>query len=264
MLGVAALRPAPIIITYLGFPGTTATDFVDYAIVDRIVVPENQDKNYSEKLIYLPCYQVQGYSQYKRPTSFPKKKRGDEIVFCSFNPSLKITSEMFDVWMRILKKVPRSALWLNEDFEEAKINLAKEAQKRGGEWNRLLFCKRVLFGEHLERVSRADIALDTFHYNGGATTSNALWAGVPVVTMQGNNYISRMSSSLLIAVGIPDLITHSYEEYENLVVSLANNPKKLNAIRSILLTGKKSDLLFDTRVFVKNLEKEYLRVWNQR
>jgi protein O-GlcNAc transferase len=261
MLGVSALRPAPIIVTYLGYPGSTGADFIDYAIVDKIIVPPFQRENYSEKLIYLPCYQAQGYFDIDRPKSETDNNEPGEVIFCSFNPSVKITPEMYKTWMNILIKVPNSILWLYEDFEEVKLNLSREAQRVGIAWRRLVFHKRVGLAKHLQRISRADIALDTFHYNGGATTSNMLYAGVPVVTMQGKNYISRMSSSLLTAAGIPEMITHSFKEYEKLAVELATDREKLKRIKKKLLTGVKAKNLFDAKRFVINLEKQYWKVW---
>ena len=168
---------------------------------------------------------------------------------------------MFSSWMNILKAVPNSILWLLKEHNQSQINLLNSAEKHGISKNRLIFTKRENLDSHLDRLSLADLALDTYPYSGGATTSNSLWAGVPVVTLQGKTYLARMSSSLLTAIGLPELISQNIKEYEKLVISLANNPDKLKKIKVKLLKNRDFYPLFDTQVFVKNLEKAYMAMW---
>lgn len=262
---IFAKRPAPIQVSYLGYPGSTGADFIDYNIVDKILVQNGEEINYSEKLIFMPdCYQVNDHKQKISPKIFKRSDFNlakDAFVFCSFNRVSKISPEMFTVWMNILKMVPNSVLWLPESMQEAKNNLQKEAQKRGVDPQRLIFAKILSLDEHLKRLALADLMLDTNPYSGGATTSHALRMGVPVITLTGKTYVSRMSASLLNALSLKDLTATSFKEYEKLAILLAKNPKKLNALRLTLNANKKLSSLFDTSKFVKNLEKAYQKIW---
>ena len=263
---ILALKPAPIQISYLGFPGTTGATFINYLITDKIVSPPNHKKYYSEKLVYMPdSYQVNDagrkistkkYS--RRDFSLPE----DAFVFCSFNQPTKIEPKVFSVWMKILRSVPKSVLWLWKDNDLMVRNLKKEALKARVDPARLVFGGNLPNDKHLARLRLADLALDTFVYNGHTTTSDCLWAGVPVVTLKGNHFASRVSASLLTAMGLFELITHSPKEYEKLAISLANNPKKLANIHESLILNRESCALFDTQKFVKNLEKAYQFIWN--
>lgn len=264
-LEVSALRPAPIVAHYLGFPGTMGSDVYDYIICDKVITPKDVAKYYSEKFVYLPdCYQAQSYNRFEksRTSSLLKKKASSSFIFCSFNNNYKITKQMFSLWMRILKAVPGSVLWLGREFDTTQKNLILEAKKFGINTDRLIFTQRLPLEKHLERLTLADIALDTYPYNGGATTSNALWAGVPVVTLQGRTYLSRMSSSLLTAIEAPELITDSFTDYEELAINLANNPIKLKRLKLKLLKNRDTKPLFNTKVFVGNLEKAYSVMWD--
>lgn len=262
---IFALRPAPIQITWLGFPGTTGSNFIDYILTDRIVSPKSDQKYFSEKFVYLPnSYQINDDQREIAKISLKRSDFGlaeDSFIFCSFNRPEKITPEAFDSWMRILKMVPKSILWLLKDNNLMVNNLKKEAVKRGIEDKRLVFAEPLEYSKHLKRFSLADLSLDTFIYNGHTTTSDSLWAGVPVVTLKGNHFASRVSASLLTAVGLPELITYSQKEYESLAVELATNPQKLNTLRSKLLSNRLTAPLFNTKLFVKNLEKEYIKMW---
>jgi len=264
-LGIMALKPAPISVSWLGFPGTTGADFIDYIIADKIVIPGSEKKYYSEKVLYLPnSYQVNDNTQ---KISDKKFQRGDfnlpkkGFVFSSFNQAYKITPETFASWMNILKAVPNSVLWLYEKMALASENLKKEAKKAGVDPDRLIFAGNLPKEEHLARIKLADLSLDTFTYNGHTTTSDCLWAGVPVVTLKGNHFASRVSASLLTAIGLPELITHSPEEYEKLAIDLASIPKKLAAIHKSLILNRESCALFDTQRFTKNIEKAYTAMY---
>jgi len=265
-LGIMALKPAPISVTWLGFPGTTGGNFIDYLIADKIVIPEKESKFFSEKIIYLPnSYQVNNNEQKIQDSRFKKADFGlpatRSVVFASFNQAYKISSETFTSWMRILKAVPGSVLWLYEKMALASENLKKEAKKAGVDPDRLIFAGNLPKEEHLARIKLADLSLDTFTYNGHTTTSDCLWAGVPVVTLKGNHFASRVSASLLTAIGLPELITHSQKEYESLAISLAKSPQKLDAIRYSLLSKRLSEPLFDTQRFTHDIEAGYKKIY---
>jgi protein O-GlcNAc transferase len=263
---ICALRPAPIQVGYLGFPGTTGADFIDYIITDRIVTPESHAAYYSEQFVYLPhSFQINDHTQL---ISRKRYRRGEfrlpesSFVFCSFNHAYKIEPLMFDVWMGILRQIPESVLWLSRVNETAESNLRGEARNRGIWPERLIFSEKLLSKEeHLARLKLADLALDTRIYNGHATTSDALWAGVPVITLQGSHFASRVSSSILTAIGLSDLIAHSLEDYEALAVCLARSPGELQAVRQRLEKNRSTEPLFDTPRFVKNLEQGYKEMW---
>ena len=264
-LGICAVRPAPIQVRYLGLAGTTGADFFDYIITDRIVTPEDHAQYYSENFVCLPhCYQVNDHTQ---AISNKDWKKGDfglpegSLVFCSFNQGYKIDPVMFNSWMNILRQVPESVLWLQRVNETAEKNLRQEAEPRGVKPERLIFAKRLSKDEHLARLKLADVALDTRIVSGAATTSDALWAGVPVITLQGSNFASRMSSSILTAIGLSELIAHSLGEYEVLVVRLARNPGELQVIRHRLAKNRLTEPLFDTSRFAGNLETAYKEMW---
>jgi protein O-GlcNAc transferase len=264
-LAVSALRSAPVQVSYLGFPGTTGSDFIDYIISDRIVTPEEHKLFYSEKFVYMPhCYQVNDHTQAIAEKEWKKADFGlpeNSFVFCSFNQPYKIDPLIFDVWMRILKQVPESVLWLLFGNKIAEENLKREAEARGVKSERLIFAKSLPKDEHLSRLKLADLALDTRIVNGHTTTSDALWAGIPVITLQGNHFASRVSSSILAAIGIPELITRTLAEYEALAVRLALDAFKLKEIRQKIGRNRISAPLFDTPRFVRNLETAYKEMW---
>lgn len=265
---IFAKRPSPIQVSYLGFPGSTGADFIDYNIVDKVLVQEGEEINYSEKLIFMPdCYQVNDSTQKISSKDFKRLDFGlpeKAFVLASFNRVSKITPEMFKTWMNILKAVPKGILWLPETIREAEDNLKKEAQKKGINPKRIIFGKILKLEDHLKRLALADLMLDTHPYSGGATTSHALRMGVPVITLKGATYVSRMSASLLNALGLKDLTTISFKEYERLAILLAKNPKKLQAIRKSLILNLKPSSLFDTAKFVENLEKAYQKITSMR
>ncbi|MDM8523367.1 tetratricopeptide repeat protein [Desulfococcaceae bacterium HSG8] len=265
-LGICAPHPAPIQVIYLGFPGTSGADFLDYIITDSIITPEAHSPYYTEKFAYMPhCFQVNDNTQPISDTAWTKSDfglPGDSFVFCSFNHGYKIESVMFDVWMKILRQVPGSILWLPKKSETGEKNLRQEAGAGNVNPERLFFAERLpTKEEYLARIKLADLALDTRLYNGHTTTSDALWAGVPVITLQGNHYASRVASSVLTAVGLPELVTYTPEEYESLAVRLANAPDELRAIRMKLEKNRLTEPLFDTQKFTRNLEKVYKQMW---
>jgi protein O-GlcNAc transferase len=262
---VCSIQPTPVQVAYLGFLGTTGTDFIDYIITDKVVTHEDQSKNYSEKFAYLPdCYQVTDFSGQASSKEFTRKDFGipeESIVFCSFNQPYKYEPVMFDVWMNILKKVPQSVLWLRQLSPTAENNLKNYAEQRQVSPERILFSAKANLNDHLKRLELAEIALDTRIYNGGATTNNALWAGLPVVTLQGDSFVSRMSSSSLTALGITELITHSIKEYEDLAVKLATDRESFEKIKNKIELNQKNMPLFNLPRFVSNLEAVYEKIW---
>jgi protein O-GlcNAc transferase len=264
-LEICALRPAPVQVRYLGLAGTTGADFFDYIITDRIITPEEHVQYYSENFAYLPhCYQVNDRTQEILNKDWKKSDFGlpeDSFVFCSFNQGYKIEPVMFNTWMNILRQVPEGVLWLKRENEITEKNLRREAEARGVKPDRIVFSEKLPKSEHLTRLRLADVALDTRIVNGAITTSDALWAGVPVVTLQGSNFPSRMSSSILTAIGLPELIVHSIEEYESLAIDLVHNPSRLQTIRQKLTENLSTEPLFDTPRFAGNLESAYKEMW---
>ena len=264
-LEILALKPSPIQVSWLGYPGTTGADFIDYIITDKIVTPPSYQKYYTEKFAYLPtCYQINDNKREIANIQYSRDEWGlprNAFVFCCFNQNSKINKETFTSWVKILKKTPNSILWLYRSNKFAEVNLKKEAKKAGIKPERLIFADSLENSKHLARIRLSDLALDTFTYNGHTTTSDCLWAGVPVVTLQGNHFASRVASSILTAAGLPELITKSQKEYENLAIELATNPKKLAAIHKSLILNHKSCPLFDTQEFVRNLERIYEKMY---
>jgi len=263
---VFAHRAAPIQVSYLGFPGSMGANFIDYIIVDKNLVPSENQKYYSEKPIYLPRhFQAQDNSLFlekapcKRELGLPE----DTFIFCAINNTYKITSEEFDIWMRLLHEVPDSVLWLYAANEIARENLIKQAGNRGISSDRLVFTKLVAFNNYINQLAHADLYLDTFNYNAGATASNVLWAGVPLITKAGAGYTSRMASSLLQSIGMPELITSTSEDYENLALTLAKNPEKLNAVRLLLTLKRINSELFDVGTFTVDLENSYRKIYRR-
>ncbi|XDZ66906.1 hypothetical protein AB8880_05865 [Alphaproteobacteria bacterium LSUCC0684] len=252
-------RIAPVQINFLGYPSTMGADFIDYIIADKIIIPDTYRKFYSEKIIYMPhCFQpndnLREFSTDKTDkagNSLPEKG----FVFCCFNNTNKISSSEFDIWMKILLKVDGSVLWLLKSNNLAEDNLKKEAEKRGVNPARIIFAERVpSLSEHLERLQHADLFIDTFNYNAHTTASDALWAGLPIVTKQGKQYAARVASSLLNAVGLAELITFTEKDYENKIIELALNPVKLSAVKDKLSSNKLNHPLFDTNRYARNFE----------
>jgi len=265
-LDIPALRPAPLQVSWLGFPGSTGAAFFDYAIVDKIVLPQSQARAFSERPIWMPhSYQVNDSSQSISAKTFRRAEfrlPENAFVFCCFNNTYKIEPLMFDLWMRLLKAVPGSVLWLLRSNPQAEENLKREAVARGVAADRLLFDGKLPKDQHLARLALADLALDTRIYNGHTTSSDALWAGVPVVGYSGTHFANRVSASLLTNLGLPELIAASLERYEALVLELARDPARLRGIRRVLAERRMRWPLFDTGRFVRNLEAALVGIWN--
>lgn len=266
-LGISALRPAPVIISWLGYPGTLGHQrLADYLVGDPMVTPLAHAGQYSETLALLPdCYQPndQQRSIGPRPSRREAGLPESGVVFCSFNQSYKFNPQVFDLWCRLLDVVPDSVLWLLKPTAPAIANLRREAAARGVAAERLIFAEHKPQAEHLGRLQLADLALDTYPVNSHTTGSDALWAGVPLLTMRGNTFASRVGSSLLQAAGLPELITQSPEEYLALAQSLAVELERLAAVRHKLAEQRLSCALFDTLRFTRNLERLYERIWSQ-
>ena len=265
--GIFALRAAPIQISYLGYPGTMAGQHHDYIIADEVTIPSANQKFFSEKIIYLPdSYQVNDDQKEISSRVFSKEELGlpsDKFVFCCFNNNFKITPETFTIWTNILKNVPDSVLWLFEDNDFIKENLTKEAEAKGIAGDRLIFAKRIGQQDHLARHRFADLFLDTLPYNAHTTASDALWSGLPVITIIGNSFPGRVAASLLQAVNLPELIAHSPEEYESLAIKLATDPEELKKIKGKLENNRLKMPLFDTSLFCRNLESAYSKVYER-
>ncbi len=255
-----AYRPAPIQITYLGLPATTALPFIDHVIADRFLIPESAQVNYTEKPLYMPdVYQV---SDRKRrvgplPTRASCGLPESAFVYCSFNNNHKVTPEMFAAWMRILEAVPNSVLWLLSDNVWAQDNLRREALARGIEEGRLVFAERAAPEDYLARYAVADLFLDAYPFNGGTTVNDALWMGLPVLTRAGETFASRMAGALLTAADLPELITEDLGSYEAQAIALARDPEPLGRIRQQLREVREHGRLFDTTTFTRNLEAAF-------
>lgn len=261
---ILALSPAPLQVSWLGFPGTMGAPFIDYLISDAFITPPDQIGNYSEKLVLLPdCYQPNDRQRPigAVPTRATCNLPDNAFVFCCFNQSFKITPQIFEIWMRLLKALPNSVLWLLECNSWAKANLFREAVAHGVAANRLVFAPRVPIDQHLARHTLADLFLDTLPYNAHTTTSDALWMGLPVLTCVGETFASRVAGSLLQAARLPELITHTLAEYEAHALHLAHHPDELGRIRQKLAHDKAQLPLFDTTRFARHLEQTYRDMW---
>lgn len=262
---ILSYRPAPIQITYLGLPATTGLPSIDYVIADRFLIPESEAKHYSERPLYMPdVYQV---SDRKRPVGVKPSRQECRLpeqgfVYCSFNNNYKFTPEVFDAWMRILKRVPGSVLWLLGDNPWSQANLCEEAVARGVDPERLIFAPRVSPENYLARYQAADLFLDSFPFNAGTTANDALWMGLPLLTLTGRSFASRMAGALLTAAGLESLITFNLKDYEERAVSLANQPEEMVRLRDQLREVHSGGVLFDTPRFVRNLETQLLALVN--
>jgi predicted O-linked N-acetylglucosamine transferase (SPINDLY family) len=258
---ILAHRPAPVQATWLGYAGTTAAPFIDYAIADRIVASDAGAM--SEKIAALPdsyfpndTSRILGQCPTRADAGLPR----DGFVFCSFNNNWKLTEPVFAIWMRLLGAVPGSVLWLKQPGDKAKENLLQAAAIRGIAPQRLIFAKPAMLETHLARHQLADLFLDTLPYNAHATACDALWAGLPVLTRKGTAFAGRVGASLLTAVGLPELITETEEDYKALALALARDPARLGALRQKLAANRSHAPLFDTARLTRNLEAAYARM----
>jgi protein O-GlcNAc transferase len=266
-MGVLAYKPAPIQVGYLGFPGTTGADFIDYIIADRFVIPEVQQHCYSEKAVYLPnTFQA---NDSKRHIANHIPSRDDvglpegAFVFCAFGNPHKITPTFFDIWMRLLQKIDHSVLWLLDGNADVNHNLQKEAERRGISSARLIFAPKIGYSDYLARYLLADLFLDTLPFNAGATASDALCAGLPLITCSGETFAARMAGSLLKAIGMPEMITNSLADYEALASKLAGDRDLIASIKMKLARNRLSHPLFNTQLFTRNIEMAYAAMYKR-
>jgi predicted O-linked N-acetylglucosamine transferase (SPINDLY family) len=242
-------------------------DYMDYIIADKTLIPQEAQQAYSEKIAYLSnSYQVNDRKRFISDRQFTRQELGlpeNGFVFCCFNNNFKILPATFAGWMRILKAVEGSVLWLFQDNSWVVENLKQEASNHGVDPSRLVFAERMPLSEHLARHRQAGLFLDTFPYNAHTTTSDALWTGLPVLTLMGNSFASRVAASLLNAMGLPELICNSQEDYEALAIELANNPEKFIALKQKLVSNRLTTPLFDTPQFTKGLERVYVQMYER-
>lgn len=259
--GIVARRCAPVQVQYLGYAGTMGAAYVDYLIADRVVVPPGFERYYSERIVFLPdCYQVNDFARHSggaRPSRAEVGLPETAFVFACFNKSRKIAPHVFDAWLRLLASVDDSVLWLLEEYAEARINLQRAAASRGIAPERLVFAPPVPAAAHLARHVLADLFLDTAPYGAHTSASDALWSGVPLVALAGRSFAARVSSSILTAAGMPELITNSIGEYETLALSLASDRDRLNQLRTKLIGLRAAAPLFDTDRFRRHIEAAY-------
>ena len=275
--GIVALKPVPISVNWLGFAGTmgyknggevNGKPLFDYLLADEIIAPNADD--FSEQLLYLPCYQPNNSHRDNNQQSGAKPTQKSDhnlpensFVFCCFNQSFKITPEVFAVWMRILQQTPDSVLWLLDCNTWASTNLRKEATKAGVDAARLIFAPRVPIAEHLERHSHADLFLDTSPYNAHTSASDALWMGLPLLTCTGETFASRVATSLLQRMDLTDLITKNWQEYAQKAVFFAKNPTDLKDLTLKIASKIHTTALFDPSEFAENLARQYQKIWQK-
>lgn len=265
-IGIHARRPAPVQARYLGFAGTTGAEFFDYLIADRTVIPQNHQQYYQEDIVYLPdCYQINDNQPLVTDKRYSREDfglSGESFVLGCFCSHYKLDPVMFDAWLRILAQTEPSLLWLMPGSQTAETNLRKTASQAGIDPDRLVFADKLSKADHLARLKLVDLGLDTRIVNGAATTSDCLWAGVPVITLEGSHFASRMSASILSAIGMNDLVTRSLASYEALAVELCRSSEKLSALRNRLAENRRSGPLFDTARCTRHLEAAYQRMWD--
>ncbi|WP_162458834.1 tetratricopeptide repeat protein [Desulfosarcina ovata] len=262
---ICSLKPAPIQIAYMNFNGTSGSNYYDYLMADSIVIPESHLNDYSEKIIYMPnTFMVADnaiMTHLKKKTRRSEDLPEDKVILCSFNQAYKIEAELFDCWMTVLKEVPESILWMIEDSDLVVENLKHRAIKKGVDPNRIIFSRRMDKLDHLSRLQLADLALDTWTCNGHTSTVDALLAGVPVVTKMGNHFASRVSASILKAIGLDSMISTGKKEYQNIIIEKARDRNKLSSVKLLLGNFRTSQPLFDTKRFVRSLEYGLREIW---
>jgi len=265
--GIFAQRCAPLQVNFLGYPGSMGAEYIDYLIADKHVVPIEGQSYYSEKIVYLPnSYQVNDSNRVISNREFTREELGlpaHGFIYCCFNNNFKILPNMFDIWVTILKEVENSTLWLLEDNPLASKNLRIEAEKRGLNSDRIVFAQRMEFTDHLARHKLADLFLDTFPYNAHTTASDALWAGLPLLTLQGKSFASRVASSLLQNLGLAELITKSITDYERKAIELGRNSEMLCKFKNQLITNRLSSPLFDGKLFAADLESAFEQMYSR-
>jgi len=263
---IFAMSAAPIQLSYIGYLGTMGADYYDYLIADPVMIPKESQKYYAEKIVYLPSFQVNDSKDLPPEITLTRKDVGlpeEGFVFCCFNNTYKFTPTIFDSWARILKQVENSVLIVYANNEASKANLSEEIKLRGVHPSRLIFGDSLPKPKYLARYRTADLFLDTHPYNAGTTASDALKMGVPMITYLGNSYQARMGASIVKALNLPELITNSPEEYEALAIELATNPEKMQAIKDKLASNLTTAPLYNTKLFVKNLESAYTTMYER-
>jgi predicted O-linked N-acetylglucosamine transferase (SPINDLY family) len=264
-MGLFAQRPAPLQVNYLGFPATLGAPYIDYIIADKIVIPDSEQQFYDEKVVTQPGSNQANDDKGRDIANIPSRAEAglpeSGFVFCNFNNAYKLTPDSFDSWMRILKRVDGSVLWLLESLPPYADNLRRHAESRGVAGDRLIFAPVLPTDLHLARMSLADLFLDQLPYNAHTTGSDALWAGVPLLTQTGTTFPGRVATSLLKAAGLPELVTGNAGEFEALAVTLAKDPATLKALRAKVAKARTGSALFDTAAFTRNLESAYRTMW---
>ena len=264
---IFAHRAAPVQVNYLGFPGTTGSAYIDYIVADDTVIPPSRHAHYTEKVVSLPgSYQVNDNTKRIGDDAGTREQHGlpaAGFVFASFNNLYKLTPPLFDVWMRLLQGVPGSVLWLIEGDAAAQARLLDEARERGVDASRIVWAPRMEVASHLARHAHADLFLDSLYYGAHTTCSDALWAGLPVLTMAGETFASRVSASLLNAVGLPELVTHELADYEAQALRWARSPDALADLRQRLRAQRTTTPLFDTEGFAHRIETAYEAMWER-
>jgi protein O-GlcNAc transferase len=264
--GIFAMSAAPIQASYIGYLGTLGVSYYDYLVADQTLIPEQNQKYFTEKIVYLPCFQANDSTQSLPDITFTREDLGlpeEGFIFCCFNNTYKFTPTTFDSWGRILKSVEGSVLLIYADNESAQINLTKEITARGIDSNRLIFGKHLSKSKYLARYQVVDLFLDTQPYNAGTTASDALRMGLPVLTLKGNSFASRVAAGVISALNLPELITTTEEEYESLAIELATHPEKLKIIKDKLVSNLSTAPLYDTKLFTKNLESAYTMIYER-
>ncbi len=266
--GIFTKRCAPIQVNYLGYSGTSGAKCIDYIIADKTTIPKKNQKYYSEKIVYMPdTYMANDSTKKISNKVFTREELGLPIkgfVFCCFNQMFKLNPEIFDIWMNLLKRINNSVLWVSPQNEAAVKNLQKEAALRNVDPKRIIFAQRMKkMSYHLARYKAADLFIDTFPCTAQATASDALWAGLPVLTRIGESFVSRVPASLLNAIELSELVTYTKKEYENKAIELANNPMILKEIKNKLNKNRHTKPLFNTKLFTKNLEMAYLKIYEK-
>jgi predicted O-linked N-acetylglucosamine transferase (SPINDLY family) len=266
-MGLFARRPAPVQVNYLGFPATLGAPYIDYILADGIVIPQGEERFYTEAVVRMPnSYQINDDRRpiAGNPTRAANALPDDGFVFCNFNQGYKLTPALFDVWARVMNKVPGSVLWLLDSHEAYRINLGREAEARGISRQRLVFAPAVDLAQHLARLKLADLFLDSLPYNAHTTASDALWAGIPLLTCRGTTFAGRVAASLLTAAGVPELITNNMPDYEKLAVALATDTGLLKSLREKIAQNRKTCALFDTARTTRQIEAAYQGMWDRR
>ena len=265
--GIFQKKLAPIQINFLGYPGTSGSDKIDYIIADKTVIPEKNKKFFSEKIIYLPySYQPSEKDRTLSEKNFTKQILNlpkDDFIFCCFNTIKKILPNIVKLWTEILNQVPKSVLWLLSDNDDAIKNLKIEFEKKKIDPKRIIFGTKVPISEHLTRIKYADLFLDTFPYNAHTSCSDSIWAGLPILTLEGESFQSRVASSLLKTTGLNELIAKNEKEYVDKAVYIAKNEEYLNKLKNKLIVSKDSNPLFDNKTFTHNIEKAFSIVFEK-